>query len=364
MYSLNMKGKPLLADRSRIERTRQEEHLMKKTAIALILLGLILVISSGCELRNPLVQPPSAQNETKVPSTSSSIKTPEVVKNSKPDAVSDPSVPNKPPVNQPAAQKPVTQTPVKVDKKPAVSPSSPTEAIQVVADPSSITVLVNKQFSLPKTYVPSDLVFPKVPFLSSATPEKRKMRKEAAEALEQMFAAAKKDGIILAGVSAYRSYQTQKALFEYYAKKDGEAKARTYSAVGGTSEHETGLAIDVSGLNGKCPATDCFAGTPEAKWLAAHAYEYGFIIRYPKGKESITGYQYEPWHLRYVGLQIAQEIHTSGVTLEEYVNTFPVEKEEENLQNNPDPQITQEIQGVQETQIQLETQEQQETSKQ
>jgi D-alanyl-D-alanine carboxypeptidase len=226
--------------------------------------------------------------------------------------------------SKPSAEPPLPPT---GEPTPSKQPDSP--SIPVVADPDSIAVVVNKQSALPKSYVPADLVFPKVPFLSSATTEKRKMRKEAATALEQLFAAAKKDGILLAGVSAYRSYQTQKELFEYYAKRDGEEKARTYSAVQGTSEHETGLAIDVSGLNGKCPATDCFANTPEAKWLAEHAHEYGFIIRYPQGKQSITGYQYEPWHLRYVGIAIAQEIHAKGITLEEYSAALLVEKKVE-----------------------------------
>lgn len=196
--------------------------------------------------------------------------------------------------------------------------------MQVVAKPESITALVNKQNALPDNYKPSDLVYPDVPFLFKEKIEKRMLRKEAAEALEKLFAAAKEDGVALAGVSAYRSRATQKALFERYVKKDGEAKARTYSAVPGTSEHETGLAIDVSGSDGKCAASDCFADTKEAEWLAEHAPEYGFIIRYPKGKENITGYQYEPWHLRYVGVEIAKEIAAKGITLEEYFDAVPV----------------------------------------
>lgn len=199
-------------------------------------------------------------------------------------------------------------------------------AVQVVTKPESISVLVNKQFALPEKYEPSDLVYPDVPFTFKEKTEKRQMRKEAAGALEKMFAGAKKDGISLAGVSAYRSHATQKTLFNNYVKKDGEEKARMYSAVPGTSEHETGLAIDVSGSDGKCAAQDCFAGTKEAQWLAKHASEYGFIVRYLKGKESITGYQYEPWHLRYVGTTIAQEISSKGITLEEYLNAVPVAK--------------------------------------
>ncbi|MCA0756155.1 M15 family metallopeptidase [Paenibacillus sp. N4] len=198
------------------------------------------------------------------------------------------------------------------------------DGMAVVAQPESISVLVNKQNKLPEDYNPSDLVYPEVPFIFSEKAEKRMMRKEAAEALERMFAGAEKDGVALAGVSAYRSHSTQKTLFERYVKRDGLEKARTYSAYPGTSEHETGLAIDVTGGDGKCAADDCFAGTPEALWLAGHAHEYGFIIRYLKGKEEITGYQYEPWHLRYVGGDVAAEMAASGESLEEYYNAVPV----------------------------------------
>lgn len=198
-------------------------------------------------------------------------------------------------------------------------------AIKVAANPSDVTVLVNKQIMLPDGYKPSDLVEPKVPFIFQEKDERRLLRKEAAEAMEAMFAGARKDGIYLAGVSGYRSYETQKTLYDYYVKVQGKEEASKYSAEPGHSEHQTGLAIDVSGSTGKCAAADCFADTPEAKWLASHAFEYGFIIRYLKGKEDITGYNYEPWHLRYVGIQTAREIADKGITLEEYEqNARPV----------------------------------------
>lgn len=189
---------------------------------------------------------------------------------------------------------------------------------KVVADPNDITLMVNKSLKLPDGYAPEDLVEPRVAFIFQEKVEKRLMRKEAAEALEKMFAGAKKDGIHLAGVSGYRSYETQAGLFNYYVKTQGEETARKYSAEPGHSEHQTGLAMDISGSTGACAADDCFAGTPEAEWLADHSAEYGFIIRYPKGKEEITGYAYEPWHLRYVGKALAKEIATRGLTMEEY----------------------------------------------
>ena len=114
-------------------------------------------------------------------------------------------------------------------------------------------------------------------------------------------------------MSGYRSYNTQKGLYNYYVNRDGREAADRYSARPGHSEHSTGLAMDVSGIDGKCAATDCFGETPEAAWLAENVYDYGFIIRYPEGKEHITGYKYEPWHLRYVGVDIAREIRELGL---------------------------------------------------
>jgi len=196
--------------------------------------------------------------------------------------------------------------------------------IAAASDVNSVAVLVNKEFALPDDYNPSDLVYPNVRFTFKEKIEKRMMRSEAAKALENLFDGAEKDGIYLAGVSGYRSHKTQTALFNRYVERDGEEKAKTYSAVPGHSEHETGLAIDVSGSDGKCAAEDCFGDTKEAEWLAKHASEYGFIIRYPEGKDSITCYKYEPWHIRYVGVDIASEIADRGITLEEYYGSIPV----------------------------------------
>ncbi|MFJ5566555.1 D-alanyl-D-alanine carboxypeptidase family protein [Lysinibacillus xylanilyticus] len=187
-----------------------------------------------------------------------------------------------------------------------------------VDDPESITVLVNKKYAFPEGYEPKDLVYPNVPFIFNEKIEKRMMREEAAEYLENMFNAANKQNIHLAGVSAYRSSQTQTTLFNNYVERDGIEKAKTYSAVPGTSEHQSGLAIDVSGSDGSCAADDCFANTEEAAWLEDNAHKYGYIIRFPKDKENITGYQYEPWHIRYVGVNLATELYNNGLTLEEY----------------------------------------------
>ncbi|MCL6587100.1 MAG: D-alanyl-D-alanine carboxypeptidase family protein [Anoxybacillus sp.] len=190
---------------------------------------------------------------------------------------------------------------------------------KIIMNPTNILALVNKEQSLPASYKPNDLVVPNVPFsFSETTVEKRYMRLEAARALEQLFAAAQKEGISLIAVSGYRSYDRQKELFDEEVKKNGKEKAIHAVAYPGQSEHQTGLAIDISSQSIKANLTAAFGETNEGKWVAAHAHEYGFIIRYPKGKEAITGYQYEPWHIRYVGQKAAKVIYEKNITLEEY----------------------------------------------
>lgn len=135
--------------------------------------------------------------------------------------------------------------------------------------------------------------------------------------LEKLVAAARAAGVTLRVGSGYRSYATQASLFASYARRHGEAAASRFSSRPGHSEHQSGLAVDFAGADQTCWVDNCFEGTAAGKWLAAHAHEYGFILRYPKGKESITGYQYEPWHFRYVGRELAGALHQSGLTMEE-----------------------------------------------
>ncbi|MDQ0494513.1 M15 family metallopeptidase [Paenibacillus brasilensis] len=188
----------------------------------------------------------------------------------------------------------------------------------VVTNAEADTVVVNKKRSLPIGYVPGDLVEPKVPFSFEGPHEKRQMRKEAADALEKLFAGAQKDGIELRAVSGYRSYKRQVSIFNNNVKTKGQAYATQVSAVPGTSEHQTGLAIDVSSPSVGNALEQAFGASKEGEWLAKHAPEYGFIIRYMKGKEDVTGYVYEPWHIRYVGEDIAEDVTKQGLTLEEY----------------------------------------------
>jgi D-alanyl-D-alanine carboxypeptidase len=137
-------------------------------------------------------------------------------------------------------------------------------------------------------------------------------------------AAAVKDGINLVMISGYRSYAAQVSTYNGYVAKDGKTAADTYSARPGHSEHQTGWAADLG--NGTCDLEICFGDTKSGKWLATHAHEYGFIIRYPLGKEAITGYQYEPWHLRFVGLELSAELFKTGQTMEEFFGVVPAKQ--------------------------------------
>jgi D-alanyl-D-alanine carboxypeptidase len=202
--------------------------------------------------------------------------------------------------------------------EPPIAPTPP-EGPVVVPDPESPTVLVNRVWRLPPGWAPADLVEPDVRFTFDGPDEKRLLRQAAAIALVQLFDAAAADGAPLAAVSGYRSEARQQALFERYVATDGPDAASRYSAAPGHSEHQTGLAVDVTGADGRCPAEACFADTAEAAWLAAHAPDHGFVVRYPAGAEAITGYDHEPWHLRFVGIDVARTMRDHGVTLEEHL---------------------------------------------
>lgn len=195
------------------------------------------------------------------------------------------------------------------------------KGVQEVVNMNDVLVVVNKQRNLQPEFEPSDLTEPNIPFSFPEKSPKKLMRKEAAEALEKLFAQARQENVDILGQSAYRSYATQKATFARLTKKyGGEEKANTVSAYPGQSEHQTGLAIDITSKRMGNTLEEEFGETPEGKWLAENASKYGFIIRYPKGKESITGYSYEPWHIRYVGEKIAREITEKSLTLEEYLS--------------------------------------------
>lgn len=195
-----------------------------------------------------------------------------------------------------------------------------------LSDPTSNWLVVNKKRPLdPKNYAPSDLVVPGVTLRGNISSDEKYMRAEPAAALEKLFAGASAAGLQMNLQSGYRSYGFQNTLYNRYVSQQGQAVADTQSARPGYSEHQTGLAVDVGSVgHPECAVEQCFADTAEGKWLAAHAYEYGFIIRYPNGKDTVTGYIYEPWHIRYVGTELAAEMHNTGaVTMEEFFGLPP-----------------------------------------
>jgi len=185
-------------------------------------------------------------------------------------------------------------------------------------NPADTLILVNKQNKAPS--VPITLVKPDVTPTKPSVAENIYMRPEAAQALEALFAGAAQEGITLYATSGFRSYSTQKAIFDRRAEERGEKAANRSVAKPGYSEHQTGLAMDVEGQTTLGTGlTEAFGESPEGIWLAENCWDYGFIIRYPKDKTDITGYIYEPWHIRYVGAEAAREIAALDVTLEEYL---------------------------------------------
>lgn len=169
--------------------------------------------------------------------------------------------------------------------------------------------LVNSSHALEPDYFPSNLVIPKVTFQSPGNIEKNYMEATAAKALEEMFADARQDNIHLVAISGYRSYSRQATLYQNAIRTYGIFQTGT--AKPGYSEHQTGLAMDVNSIS------QSFQYTKESEWLEENAHHYGYIIRYPKDKTDITGYIYEPWHLRYVGVELATYCATNKLTLEE-----------------------------------------------
>lgn len=210
---------------------------------------------------------------------------------------------------------PTPEVIVTPEPTPAATPDMP---LEVVTDPSNYRVLVNKEYALDENYVPEQLVYPDIPFADYSFYEKRQMDVYAAVWLEKLFAVAREDGISLAGVSGYRSYATQTAVYQNKVNRNGQEYADMYSARPGKSEHQTGYAIDVSGASVGYALYTSFGASTEGKWLAEHAHKYGYIIRYEEDKTEITGYAYEPWHIRFVGRKLAKYLHRHHLTMEEY----------------------------------------------
>ncbi|RAX18447.1 D-alanyl-D-alanine carboxypeptidase family protein [Pseudarthrobacter sp. AG30] len=203
-------------------------------------------------------------------------------------------------------------------QSPTPSPSATLARQFSLDDPASQWVIVNKHRPLaPADYAPADLVRPAVAI--SAAGEGALLNSTTAAAAEAMFAAAARDGVAMVLASGYRSYSTQVTTYNGYVAARGQADADTASARPGHSEHQTGWAFDIGDGGGACSFEPCFADQPAATWAKANAYRYGFVVRYPWMLHPITGYYYEPWYLRFVGVEAATDMAKRGIgTLEEY----------------------------------------------
>lgn len=176
---------------------------------------------------------------------------------------------------------------------------------------SKLDVIVNKYYKLDKDYEPEDLTVINSKFASGT----QKLRKEAAGKFEEMASDMLKENLKIYAGSTYRSYSYQEGLYNRYVKKDGFKEAETYSARAGYSEHQLGLAVDI--VNGKWNYLS--EGDKEYTWLINNSYKYGFILRYPHESEYITGYVFEDWHFRYLGIDLATKVHESKLTYDEYI---------------------------------------------
>jgi D-alanyl-D-alanine carboxypeptidase len=189
-----------------------------------------------------------------------------------------------------------------------------------IDDPLSLWVIVDKRRPLhPKSFVPPDLVPVKVAHTNPPV-----LRRSAARAVESLFAAAAAAHLPLASNSAYRPYSDQQRIYASDTANLGKTGADRLTARPGFSEHQTGLAIDIGTASGRCDLNACFGRTPEGKWLVQNAWRYGFVLRYPKDQEPVTGIEYEPWHFRYIGKTLALELHqTHTETLERFFRLPP-----------------------------------------
>lgn len=182
---------------------------------------------------------------------------------------------------------------------------------------SSIWRLVSKGNAISTEYIPSPIKIPEVATRTNKSDTERSVRSDIEQLLKNMFEDAAKTGRQIVILSGYRPASMQASIFNGAVNRDGEAIANKYIAKPGESEHQTALAIDVTSASLECYLDACFGETSDGEWLKENSFRYGFILRYPKDKEEITGYNYEPWHFRYVGVELATALYESGLTLDE-----------------------------------------------
>lgn len=268
------------------------------------------LLFAGCggkeEVSSPKPQVPTATATVTATETATTTATTVTTTTKKPTTTTEAPTTEPPTTEPPTTKAPATDPPTtkKATAKPTTKAAAPDSVsrsangyeIKTVGGVTYVdgVLVANKTYGLPASYYTGGLTG------------------ECDRAYDALKAAAAKAGYSLYISSGFRDYETQEVIYNRYVANDGKANADRYSARPGHSEHQTGLAIDLNGVS------DSFGDTPTGKWVAAHCHEYGFILRYPKGKEAQTGYMYEPWHIRYVGKTAAANIAASGLCLEEY----------------------------------------------
>lgn len=295
----------------------------KRNLVYMLITIAALCCLAGCVTPHPPAEPVAPSSgpaisgaATPTPKSGNDITVPTPTNAASSEGTSAPSLtPSPSPTETPTPTPSPTPTPT-----PSPIPTVPPAPVAVNTDTDTIDFLINRDYPLTNEYCPDDLVVPDIPFgFSDMTLDKRKLKRIAAEALEELYAAAlTEEGLTIYGISGYRSYDRQYDIYGANLITRGIRHTNLYSAAPGTSEHQTGLAIDVSCQSVGFGLIEHFANTPEGLWLKDNCWRFGFILRYPEDKEHITGYAYEPWHIRYVGVPLAYYLYTNNLTLEEY----------------------------------------------
>ena len=286
--------------------------LQKRNEFIMVLLMATTCFLCGCNKTDPVIN----NTPTKSPAISeAATPTPDIPLSKSPST--DTTSPQLEIMGTPTPIPTATPSPTPT---PSPIPTVPPAPVVVNTDTTTIDFLVNRDYPLSSGYKPKDLVAPDIPFAEDNKKlDKRKLSKVAATALEELYhAALEEEGLTIYGVSGYRSYNRQYEIYGTSLINRGTRHTNLYSAAPGNSEHQTGLAIDVSCKSVNFSLNDSFASTPEGIWLKDNCWRFGFILRYPKDKEHITGYAYEPWHIRYVGIPLAYYLYTNNLTLDEY----------------------------------------------
>ncbi len=282
---------------------RMEKSFMTKIYIVIFLVMAIIAVLLY------LIFSGGAERLAHRPSQTSDPCEPVITASAEPSETDQPetSDPTEEPTELPTAESTAEPT-----AEPTIDPAS----FDDIDSPDSVTKIVSPSRPIDPSYIPAGLVEPNVPSINDEN--QNLMRSDAAAALEEMFAAAEQEGIRLYLVSGYRSYEFQKMLWDYWVSKKGEAYADQLDSHPGGSEHQLGLACNLGTVDKDCELKACFSDTAAYHWLQTNAYKYGYIERYPDGKQEVTGITYSPWNFRYTGKDAAERIYNSGKTMEEY----------------------------------------------